>query len=66
MPCERALSMFSNPEDYVRNCVQCGFDFLSKTQESDIGRSVVHMPDIFELENRVDQFWLPSDIIVEV
>lgn len=58
--------MFLHPEDYVRNCVQCGYDFFSKTQESDIGRSVVHMPDIFELENQVDQFWLSSSITVEV
>lgn len=58
--------MFLHPEDYVCSCVQCGHDSLSKTQESDIGRSVVHMPDIFELENQVDQFWLPSGITVEV
>ena len=58
--------MFLHPEDYACTCVQGGYGFLGKTTERGIGRSAVHKPDIFELENQVDQFWLPSGIIVEV
>lgn len=48
------------------HCVQCGYDFLSKTQEREIGRSVVHMSVFSNLDNRVGRFWLPSGIAVEV